>query len=318
MLNYIKNYFKTLFNIRTVNFDKQIILLGKIIAENNNRKGAIDSICDVEFSVYSQWGEDGIISWLIDLIKGIPKTFIEFGVETYHESNTRYLLQSRNWSGLVIDGSEQNIKKIKTQDISWRHSLHAVEQFITVDNINNIIKKSGYSGEIGLLSIDIDGNDYWIWKKIDSVRPVIVVIEYNGVFGDLHQITINYNKYFRRNNGHFSNLYYGASLPALIALGIEKGYTFIGTVSSGCNAFFIRNDYREYALNHISNCVAYPSLFRESRSITGNLTLTSGMDRLDLIKHLEVIDMQENVIKRLDEYSEIYSEEWQLNKPRKL
>ena len=86
-------------------------------------------------------GEDGILSWLTDLIENIPKTFIEFGVSDYQESNTRYLLQSRNWSGLVLDGLEENITHIRQQNYYWRHELIAKRAFIDCGNINNLIRE---------------------------------------------------------------------------------------------------------------------------------------------------------------------------------
>ena len=121
-----------------------------------------------------------------------PPSFIEFGVETYRESNTRFLLVKDNWRGLVIDGSETNVASIRALSEYWRHDLTAVASFITRDNINDLFADAGFTGEVGLLSIDIDGNDYWVWEAIDVVSPVIVVVEYNSVFGPEAQVTVPY------------------------------------------------------------------------------------------------------------------------------
>ena len=91
-------------------------------------------------------------------------SFIEFGVENYLESNTRFLLINNNWSGLIFDMSKENISEIKKHYYYWRHDLRAETATITAENINDLIEKNGFKKPIGLLSIDIDGNDYWVWK----------------------------------------------------------------------------------------------------------------------------------------------------------
>ena len=123
-----------------------------------------DNIQEAEFKVFSQFGDDGIIQYLVNRVE-IPagrRRFIEFGVENYRESNTRFLLLNNNWSGLILDGSAENINSIKNDQIYWKHELTAVHSFIDRDNINELIAANGFAGEVGILSIDIDGNDYWI------------------------------------------------------------------------------------------------------------------------------------------------------------
>lgn len=143
-----------------------------------------------EFQVSSQWGEDGIIQFLIRRV-AIPRpVFVEFGVQDYRESNTRFLLQNDNWSGLVLDNSPQNIAAIRSDPIYWRHNLKAEHAFVTRENINSLIANQGIIGDIGLLSIDIDGNDYWVWEAIDGISPRIVLIEYNSLFGRHAEVTI--------------------------------------------------------------------------------------------------------------------------------
>ncbi len=220
------------------------ILLGKILSSQlKNIK--IESLHEVEFSVFSQWGDDGIIQYLIQNIDIPNKTFIEFGVENYRESNTRFLLINNNWSGLVIDGSEKNIDFIQKDIISWGYDLHAKSAFITKENINALISEflsKGYSDEIGILSIDIDGNDYWIWKEIDVLNPIIVIIEYNSLFGYEKPYTIPYHKDFMRYVADKSLQYYGTSLKAACLLAESKGYIFVGCNLNGNNSYFIRKD----------------------------------------------------------------------------
>src|SRR6266850_4105034 len=148
----------------------------------------IDTMHKAEFRVFSESGDDGIIQYLINQIDiDIEhQKFIEFGVENYTESNTRFLLINNNWTGLVMDGSRDNVDFIKNDKIYWKYDLTAVHCFVDRENINQIISDNGFSGELGILSIDIDGNDYWIWECLSVVNPVIVIVEYNSVFGDKH------------------------------------------------------------------------------------------------------------------------------------
>ncbi|GIW21104.1 MAG: hypothetical protein KatS3mg068_0111 [Candidatus Sericytochromatia bacterium] len=191
----------------------QLILSAYILSKYNldNIDKIISNIQLAEFKVFSQWGDDGIIDFLVNYLDIENKIFIEFGVSDYEEANTRFLLIKNNWEGLVIDSSKANIDKIIKDEIYWKYNLNAQCHFITKNNINDIIKNSGISGEIGLLHIDIDGNDYWIWKEISVISPVIAIIEYNSIF-ELNPWTIPYIENFERTKFHYSNLYCGASL----------------------------------------------------------------------------------------------------------
>ena len=154
---------------------------------------------EAEFKVFSQRGQDGIIQFLINKINIKNKIFIEFGVETYVEANTRFLLLNNSWDGLVFDGSIENINYIKNDlRIYWGQRLTADQSFITKDNINDLIISKGYEGEIGLLSIDIDGNDYWVWESINCVNPCIVICEYNAIFGFNEEVVVPYSEKFQR------------------------------------------------------------------------------------------------------------------------
>ena len=115
---------------------------------------------DYEVQVFSQWGEDGILQFLINNASIKNHVFVEFGVGDYSESNTRFLLKNRNWSGLIIDGSEKNLQKIRQSDLPWKYDLRTEHAFITRNNINQLIARNNIGGDIGILSIDIDGNDY--------------------------------------------------------------------------------------------------------------------------------------------------------------
>ena len=126
------------------------------------------------------------------------KIFVEFGVEDYSEANTKFLLVNNFWRGLIIDGSKRNINKVKNSDLYWKSDLKAIDAWVDRERINQLIGDSGFSGKIGILSIDIDGNDYWVWESIRIVDPVIVVVEWNSVFGPKHSISVPYASDFSR------------------------------------------------------------------------------------------------------------------------
>jgi len=288
-INKLKKYitaFKSIFSrldrIQTalgrIELNQQILINSKKIQEN-------------EFQVYSQWGEDGIIQFLLRNIDIKNNIFVEFGVENYQESNTRFLLTHNNWSGLVIDGSSENIEYIKSEQIYWRYNLKVECAFITAENINNIFTKNGLSGEIGLLSIDIDGNDYWLWEAIECINPSIVICEYNSLFGCHKKVTIPYDKNFVRQKAHFSWIYYGASIAALEHLGKIKGYSLVGSNSAGNNVFFVRNDLVGNLPIYSAESAYVKAQFRESHSREGNLTFLDFNQKLDLISEMPLYDL---------------------------
>jgi len=267
------------------------VLMGKIMCELNNHK-KISSLHDAEFQVFSQFGDDGIIQYLVNKLDIHNKTFVEFGVENYTESNTRFLLITNNWSGMVIDADKKNIDYIKNDPVSWMHDLHSVCAFVTKENINQLIKNflgKGYHEEIGILSIDIDGNDYWIWNEITVVKPIIIIVEYNAAFGKDNSWTIPYKPDFSRYN--YSTLqYWGASLKAFYQLGAKKGYSFIGCNSAGNNAYFIRND-KLKDINAVSVNEGFVlSKFREDLDANGEHY--SIFKRMDLIKGMKIFNVE--------------------------
>jgi hypothetical protein len=297
--------------IKLNKYNEQLLInQGYLLSIEFSKANKISCLSTVEWKIFSQWGDDGILDWLIHNLPGISQKFIEFGVEDYRESNTRFLLQKRNWSGLVIDGSLKHISNIKKQEICWKYSLKPVHAFISSENINELISLADFDGEIGILSIDIDGNDYWVWEAITTVNPIITVVEFNATFGNIHAISIPYNPSFIRQKAHFSNQYYGASLPAFNFLAEKKGYTFIGTNSSGVNAYYIRNDWAINIVPKIDLIRSFPSAFSDHRLKDGKLTFERGSDRLNLIKHLPVVDVKNLETLCLSDYSNFYENDW--------
>lgn len=290
-----------------------LLLQGRMASWQVRSQQTISSLRDAEFKVTSQWGEDGIIDWLIEraAIPPISQSFIEFGVETYRQANTRFLLQNRNWRGLIMDGNSAMVDAVKQDTLAWKYDLTAQAAFITRENINDLISGAGFRGEIGLLSIDLDGNDYWVWEAIDVVRPIICICEYNAVFGDLHPISTPYDSNFDRTRCHPSNLYFGASIAALRSLAVKKGYWFVGTTSAANDAFFVREDYaKQFVDRSLQHIQALPSFFRESRDASGRSNYIGGMERLKHISALPVVDVETGNTLRLGDLESVYSKEW--------
>ena len=285
---------KTIINnqISKQDTETSLILQGKILSELNRNKSS-KNIQDYEFKVFSQNGEDGIIQFLIQNTEIKNKTFVEFGVETYKEANTKFLLLNNGWSGLIIDGDKDAMEKIASSDLHWKYDLKSIGNFITKDNINKIIKSAGIEGEIGLLSVDIDGNDYWVFENIDCVNPQILIMEYNSMFGDTHKISVPYDENFVRSQKHYSNLYYGASIAALCDIANKKGYDLVGSNSFGNNLFFIRHDCNELKIKLTPKEAYVKSKFRESRDENGKLTFLSHKEGLELIKNEPVVNIED-------------------------
>jgi hypothetical protein len=191
------------------------------------------------FTAYSQTDEDGILQEIYRRIGTTNRHFLEFGCGNGLENNSTYLLLA-GWRGLWMDGGTENIKAVHEIFATYLAAgkLHARQAFITLDNINGLIQESGLDKEMDLLSIDIDGNDYWIWEALTGIQPRVVVIEYNAVFRPPHKVVQEYNATHRWRGTN----YFGASLQALQELGARKGYDLVGCSFSGANAFFIRHD----------------------------------------------------------------------------
>ena len=191
------------------------------------------------FKVYSQNDEDGIIQEIFKRIGTASRTFIEFGVQTGAECNTAKLLLE-GWCGLWIEGSASYGAEVRRSlDALLKDKrLTLTEAMVTAENVNSLFEQAGFKGEIDLLSIDIDYNDYWVWKAVEVVKPRAVVIEYNPTLRPPMSLVVPYNPTGKWDGTNYG----GASLEALVRLGRSKGYRIVGCSFSGVNAFFVRDD----------------------------------------------------------------------------
>lgn len=192
-----------------------------------------------ERTVYSQGGDDGIIEEIFKRIGTTTKFFVEFGVGDGLQNNTVALLFS-GWKGSWIDGSTEYCKKIRKNldEYITKKSLTITESFITAENIEILFEQNNIPKEFDFLSIDVDGNDFWIWKSITKYKPRVVVLEYNAAYGPSISFIPQYDKDYVWGRTNF----YGSSLTSLCNLAKDKGYTPVACSFLGNNVYFVRND----------------------------------------------------------------------------
>lgn len=272
--------------------ERLLLAIGRL-QSRTVRSDTYDRPSDAEFRVFSQFGDDGVIQYLLGKVPIAHEIFVEFGVQDYRESNTRFLLSNDNWRGLILDGGTAHIDFLRSSSLGWRHSIDAKSVFVTRDNINAAIRSTGIVGDIGLLSIDLDGNDYWVLDAIDVVTPRIMVVEYNSTFGPDRAVTVPYDPAFERTKAHPSNLYWGASLKALCLAASRKDLVFVGSNSAGNNAYFVRQDVMGRLSPVTSKEGWVDAKFRESRDASGRLTyLTGRTARIAAIADRVLVDVE--------------------------
>lgn len=199
-----------------------------------------------------------------------------------------------------MDGSEEWMAAVRKSNLAWRHTLHAKAAWVTAGNANELISSAGIGGDIGILSVDIDGMDYWVWEAITVVQPRIVIAEYNSLFGPDAKVTPPYTPGFERAKSHHSNLFYGISLAAVGQLGSEKGYTLVGTNTAGNNAFLVRNDLAAVFPKRSVSEVYRAARFREARGTDGQLVFPTFAEAQAMIAGCIVHDLStgtENALK---------------------
>ena len=219
---------------------------------------------DVGFKVNSQHDEDGILLYIFSLIGTTNKKCVEICAGDGIECNTANLIMNHSWIGLLCDGEPKNVEKAKTFYANHPRTMYwppkIVCHWISTSNVNQIMVENDFNGEIDLLSLDIDGIDYWLWKEISCISPRVVVLEFNHLLGPDVSVTVPYADDFKAEFTQYGSDYSGASLMAFVKLAKEKGYRLVGTNTIGTNAFFIRNDVLNDWLPEIetSSCFKHP------------------------------------------------------------
>ena len=220
------------------------------------------SLESVEARAYSQNGEDGIIAWLVSEVGAPNRTFVEFGIEDGTECNTANLGRSFGWHGLMM---EADTKLASQARLFYERfpNVRIVRARVTPENIDGLLREHAPE-QVDVLSLDIDGNDLWVWRAIGAIEPRVVAIEYNASFGPARSVTVPYAEDFDRYAAHVSGFYHGASLAALARVGEEKGYALVGCDSRGANAFFVRRDLVSETVTEVEPADAWRQLWERA------------------------------------------------------
>jgi hypothetical protein len=219
------------------------------------RGSALPEFSDIEFSCYSQSGEDGILLYIFSLLGTTNRRAVEICAGSGAQCNTANLIINHSWQGLLFDGDADLIAQGRAFYSACRATSVApptlVAAWITVENIDDLVVSNGFGGQIDLLSLDLDGNDYWIWKALTCVEPRVVILEFNTSCGPQASLAMSYQPDYRLDMSAQINRC-GASLPAFVKLGKTKGYRLVGIQSLGFNAFFVRNGTGDDLLPEVS------------------------------------------------------------------
>lgn len=223
---------------------------------------------EVEFRVFSQNGEDGILLYLLALVGWERRRFVEIGIQDGWECNCANLAKHLGWEGVFVEGDSASVA-LARQQFAWdpgtkNSDCRVLEAWVSRENVNELLADQG-GAEV--FSLDIDGMDWWVWDALEAVRPRIAVVEYNAAFGPERALTVPYRPVFDRWAEHPSGLYYGASLAALERLGQRKGYRLVGCDAAGVNAFFVRDDAAPAALEAVPGARAFRENRLQNRSV---------------------------------------------------
>ena len=226
-------------------------------------EGTLPALHDTGFRVFSQFEEDGLLLFIFAVLGMDNKRFVEIGADDGVNSNSANLYFNFGWSGLFIDGNPDSIRRGERFYAKYPHPWYYAPKFVcarvTRENVNELIRANGFEGEVGLLSIDIDGNDYWIWDALEAIDPQVVIIETHNEFG-LENIVVPYDPDYSYPGKH--PLYHGASPVAMVHLGRKKGYRLVGANELGFNFIFVRNDLGVDVLPEVSveSVLTHPSV----------------------------------------------------------
>ena len=196
-------------------------------------------LSNARFALHSQFEEDGITLAIHEEVGPATRRFVELGCGP-NGGNSGVLAAELGWGGLMVDAHPAAVAGAAALNPAL---VCGVAEWVTVESVNDLLRRTGSEGPIDHLGIDLDGNDYWVWAGIDAVDPRVVVVEFNSSFGPEAHVTIPYDPEFRRPTGRgVQRLYFGASLQALVDLGMNRGYRLVAVEPHGANAFFVKQD----------------------------------------------------------------------------
>ncbi len=292
--------------------EKKLYMIGcSHVLSMRSKYENISNISDVDFKIYSQNGEDGILDYLLTRLNIQRPKFLEIGVGDYSESNTRFIFERTSAKGTIIDCIEDLEIKVRKRIKLWKGDLSIINEKINSNNILDILYKKNNFKDIDLFSLDIDGVDYWILEKLPPHFSKVAILEYNPTFGYNLEISVPNILEFDRTKYHHSNLCFGMSFKAAVNLMKRKGFYFVGSNLLRNNAFFISDKYEKNKF--FKNLVIdesnqnVDSNFRESRDINNELTYLTGKKKIEQILDCKVVDLSnlENTIFKLKDISNL-------------
>jgi len=271
----------------------------------------VNSFSDVDYKIFSQNGEDGIIDYLLSQLSIEKPKFVEIGVGDYTEANTRFVFERTSAKGVIIDCIYGLEKKISKNLATWRGELNVINRSVNSKNIIEILSTFDSLRDLDLFSIDIDGIDYWILNKLPENFSKIAIIEYNPIFGKDIEVSVPNIDNFNRTKYHYSNLCFGMSLKAAIKIMQSKNFYFLGTNLFRNNAFFVSNDFKKnkyfsnLEINELEKYV--DSNFSESRNKNGKLNFLNKKKQIMEILDCEIVDLSQDkfIKKKLKEIIDI-------------
>jgi hypothetical protein len=196
--------------------------------------------------IFSQFEEDGLLLYLDAVLELEHRTFVDIGAADGINSNCANLALNMGWHGLFLEGNAKLVargrKFYQEHPDTQLWPPVFVQAFITRENINHLILDAGFSGPIGIMSIDIDGNDYWVWEAMNAVDPAVMMIETHIEFG-MRNIVVPYDAQHVYPGKHPD--YFSASPVAMVRLAERKGYRLVGANRYGFNLIFVKRDLHE-------------------------------------------------------------------------
>jgi len=269
--------------------------LGQMLLHLGSQADAKSSLKDYGFSVWSQTDEDGILAFLVSRLDLSKPRCLEIGAGNFLESNFRFLAEVMNASVFAVDAREDLAREVRKLNVSWLAPVVPHQTWVTPGNINEIIDQAAADiGEIDILSVDLDGNDYWVLEAANLENIKLVMVENNPLFAGSLPVSVPQNDSFYRFDAHHSGLYWGASLSAFVHLLESRGFQLVGRNGKGFNGFFLKKEIvakdallREYASNMELSSETWG--IREGRDKSGKLTfenparMRENLDDLPLI-----------------------------------
>jgi hypothetical protein len=221
--------------------------------------------------VYSQGAEEGVLERIFERVAPRQRFCVEFGAsDGLRNSNTALLLRERGWSGALIEGAEHRFARLKDHYAGSR-DVRLLSARVTPDNVEALFARAEVPIDLDLLSIDIDGNDYWVWRSLERYRPLVVVVEYNPYYAPPERWVMKYNP----DHAWDGSTYYGASLESLYWLGKHKGYELLCCDAQGNNAFFVEQTvYPRFGMSDNSPQVLYRPAMYKVRFVGHNTFVT--------------------------------------------